>query len=391
MIPTARGSISLGEQRHLEHKLGRIAEKIRDQGKKRRLLAEVLRRTKNDFRLPVDDEKREIIEPRLVYQVEDADLGDLVVAGVDGGVLNEPLHGLDLILVRAVAAIFSYDNGELLKADYHPSEMPVPQLINVHEPLDSRELDVLVGLKRQLSELDRAREVVADRNIDALMLDGSVVPQYTTRASGTRTRELYKDLIDSYLSLYRICVDREILLLGAVKDSRSARLANIFEKKIFPRLIENSDLPSQEISSLDRTKDILMTSRDTAFLDYLLEEGERSFAFSYAEAPANLLEDLGDWKKRVHAFYSKPVPYDRPVRVEFIANREEALETVERAASLVSSLSADHDACAIPSVLIEADARAALASEEISILRDSIADRLEPSTMLDLRRERRPF
>lgn len=392
MIPMARESISLNEYQDLELKLGRIADKIKDQGRKRHLLAEVLKRAKSDFQLPINEEKREIIEPNLVYQVEEQSLKNLVIAGVDGGVLSKPLHGLDLILVRALAAIFYYDeDGELQETDYHPSEMPTPQLTNVHEPLDSKELDVLVRLKRQLAELNRAKEAISDGKIDALLLDGSVVPQYTNHASGDRSRELYKELIGSYKDLYRACMEKDILLLGAVKDSRSARLGKIFQEKILPLLLEDTELPQDEISSLRENKDVLMSSRDTAFLDYLLESGERSFAFKYAKAPASLLQNLGDWKKRVYAFYVKPVPYDRPVRVEFVSSREETLKTVDRAASLVSSLSANHEACALPSVLIEADARAALAQEEISILRDNIADRLEPSTMLDLRRERRPF
>lgn len=391
MIPIAGSSISASEHQHLERKVGEIAERIRDQGRKRRLTAEILKSAKDDFEIPIDDEKRDIIETSLVYPVENMDLEDIVVAGVDGGILNKPLHGLDLILVRSVVAIFSYENGNLLGADYHPSEMPVPRLVNVHEPLDSRELDTLVGLERQFSEMSKAKEAVEERDIDALLLDGSIVPQYVRNGAGGRTRELYEDLIESYKELYRTCTEKGILLLGAVKDSRSSRLANIFQKKIFPKLIEDEALSRDEITSFNENKNVLLVSRDTAFLDYLLEAGERTFTFSYAKAPANLLEDLGDWKKQIYAFYVKPVPYDRPVRVEFLSNQDEATETVERAASLVSSLSAGHDACALPSVLIEADARAALAEEEISILRDNISDRLEPSTMFDLRRERRPF
>ncbi|KXA96741.1 hypothetical protein AKJ38_02675, partial [candidate division MSBL1 archaeon SCGC-AAA259I14] len=126
-------------------------------------------------------------------------------------------------------------------------------------------------------------------------------------------------------------------------------------------------------------------------LDYFLDPSERSFTFKYSEAPANLLKDLGEWRKKIYSFYIKPVPYDRPTRVEFVKTSRDIQKTIEETATIMNSLSASHDACALPSVLIEADARAALAKEEISILRDSIADRLEPSTMLDLRRERRPF
>ncbi|KXA92656.1 hypothetical protein AKJ64_02600 [candidate division MSBL1 archaeon SCGC-AAA259E17] len=391
MISASKDSISLSEQQHLEDKIGKIAEKIRAQGEKRRLLAKVIREAKKDFKLPVDDEKLQLVESEMVYKVGKAPLEDLTIGGVDGGVLNKPLHGLDLILVRAIAAIFSYEDGELVSADYHPNEMPIPQLINVHEPLNSRELDVLVGMKRQLKELKVAEEALEAPNIDALMLDGSIVPQYTDHSSGARLRELYKEITDSFTDLYRKCRNRDVLLLGAVKDSRSARLVKIFRNKIFSKVLENADLPEAGVSSLDENKDVLTVSRDTAFLDYLLEAGERSFTFAYADAPAHLLEDLKDWKNKIFAFYVKPVSYDRPARVEFVADPKQVSEKAGRAASLINSLSADHEACALPSVLIEADARAALPEEEISILRDNIADRLEPSTMLDLRRERRPF
>ncbi len=390
MIPVG-DSISLTDHKHLENKIGRIAEKIRDQGEKRRILAELLKQIKNEIQVPIETENNDSIESDLVYPVENKSLEDLVVAGVDGGVLSKPLHGLDLILVRAVAAMFQYENGELRRADYHPSEAPAPNLVNVHEPLDSRELDVLTGLKRQLTELKRAKEALDRKDVDVLMLDGSIVPQYSKHTSKEKTKKLYKKLIKTFTNLYKKCTQEEVLLLGAVEDSRSTRLGTIFQKEIFPNILENANLSKEEINSFNKNKDVIVDSRDTAFLDYLLKEGERSFAFKYSTYPGNLLSDLEPWNKRICAFYIKPVPYDRPTRVEFIMNPEKTQETINKAAALVNSLSASHEACALPSVLIEADARAKLSQEEISILRDSIADRLEPSTMLDLRRERRPF
>ncbi|KXB04538.1 hypothetical protein AKJ49_01985 [candidate division MSBL1 archaeon SCGC-AAA382A03] len=390
MIPLEE-SISLNNNQLLERKIGKIAEKIKNQGEKRRILAKLLKKAKKDIQLPVEDETKSIIEPDLVYPVKEAKLDNLTIAGVDGGVLSKPLHGLDLILVRAIAAIFNYNNKGLKKANYHPNEMPAPELINVHEPLDSRELDILTGLKRQLTELNTAKEAIENQNIDALVLDGSIVPQYTNNAARKKTKETYRDLINSFTELYKTCAEKEILLLGAVEDSRSTRIAKIFQKEIFPRIIEYTNLTEQEITSFNNNKNILTNSRDTVFLDYLLDPSERSFTFKYAQAPANLLKDLGPWREKIYAFYIKPVPYDRPARIEFLNTSKNLQKTIERTASLINTLSASHEACALPSVLIEADARAALAEEEISILRDSIADKLEPSTMLDLRRERRPF
>jgi len=389
MIPVD-DSINLSNHKNLENKIGTIADKIRTQGEKRRALSELIRNVKKDVEVP-DDEERGPVESKLVYPVEDRSLEDLKVAGVDGGVLTKPLHGLDLILVRAVVTMFQYEDGDLKDVDYHPSEVPAPQLVNVHEPLDSKELDLLTGLKRQLTELQRAYEVLKEVDLDVMVLDGSIVPQYIHKASKERTKELYEKVIETYGKIYKTATRNEVLLIGAVEDSRSTRLTSIFEEDIFPEILENADLSEKDRFKFNENKDVVMESRDTAFLDYLLGAGERSFTFKYSKAPSSLLSDLHPWAKRVRAFYMKPVEYDRPTRVEFLTNPKNPKKTIERTASLVNSLSASHDACALPSVLIEADARASLSQEEITILRDNIADQLEPSTMMDLRRDRRPF
>lgn len=179
--------------------------------------------------------------------------------------------------------------------------------------------------------------------------------------------------------------------MGAIEDSRSTRIGKIFQKEVSGQIENSGELTGKEISSFNKNRGVLLSSRDTAFLDYFLKPGERTFTFRYAEEPAISFKDLSDWRNKIYSFYIKPVPYDRPTKVEFVETSGNLQDTTEKVATLMNSLSTSHEACALPSVLIEADARASLAKEDISILRDSIADRLEPSTMLDLRRERRPF
>ncbi|MDY6770111.1 MAG: hypothetical protein SVU88_04005 [Candidatus Nanohaloarchaea archaeon] len=60
--------------------------------------------------------------------VEDAVPGEMAVGGVDGGLAQESLHGMDVVLTRAVAAVFDYADGELSAADYHPSKNPSPDV-----------------------------------------------------------------------------------------------------------------------------------------------------------------------------------------------------------------------------------------------------------------------
>ena len=361
--------------------LANIVERIREQDGLRRKIAEALA----GLRGIALDGVEGIVEPSFVKPVGPDALSELVVAGVDGGMLEQQLHGLDLILVRAVTAIFHYRDNRLDWAEYFPSEMPSPRLIDIAEPLDAREFELLAGMERQQAELELAAQALKVSGAEFLLLDGSVVPQYTDRfPRDPKLLERYHGLLGAYTGLYDVCSESGAMLAGAVKDSRGGRFIDILMRKIIPRL-GGLGLKREELETLER-------SRDTVLLDHVLDVGERTFSFRYAENPSSyVLRDLGEWAMKVYVFYLKSVPFDRPLRVEFIDFEEDPSKTADRIASIVYALSSHHDAFGLPSVLIEADACARLAEEDLCVVRDSIADRLGPSTLLDLRRHRRPF
>ncbi|MDI6819827.1 MAG: DNA double-strand break repair nuclease NurA [Candidatus Hodarchaeaceae archaeon] len=376
----------------LELTLAEIVGKIREQEVKRRRVAELIKVLKDGVALARINESKlgGIVERRFSVRVEPDGLVNATTIGVDGGVLARPLHGLDLILTRAVAAIFNYRSGALFSADYYPNDMPEPRLTPITEPLDARELELVVAMERQLEELKLAASAIGVCDADILLLDGSVVPQYIDRfPHSKKVLELHRALIDAYLNLYEGCARSDTLLAGVVKDSRGARFIEILMQAL-PSVLEGQGLTRDDASTLAANRDVLANSRDTVFLDHVLETGERSSIFKYADTPS-VLRDLGEWGQRVHAFYLKAVPYDCPLRIEFVNGGEDLVPTAERVASLVYALSSYHDAYGLPSVLIEADARAHLYEEDLDIVRDSIADRLGMSTSLDLRRQRRPF
>jgi hypothetical protein len=381
---SAEGPIAPEGGIRLEQALADLAERIREHDRRRRKIADALKGLKgrvnpNEVDGPAFGEISESYFTRTVRRDE---LSDKTVIGVDGGLLTQQLHGLDLILVRAVAAIFHYTDGELDEVEYFPSEFPPPRLVDLTEPIDAREFELVVGVERQLAELQMAIQAVTSRSADLLLLDGSVAPQYIDRSvQGHRALRSYRRLIGTFGKLYEACDSTGTLLAGAVKDSRSSRFIDILRRKVL------SFLP--ELSPEER--EVLENSRDTVLLDRVLEVGERTFAFRYAENPGDVLKDLGKWASRIHVFYMKVVPYDRPLRVEFVDGGDGTSGMAERVASLLYSLSAHHDAFGLPSVLIEADARARLHGEEICMVRDSLADFLGPSVTLDLRRHRWPF
>jgi len=378
----------------LERTLIRITERIRNREQKRRAIAEVLRKLKQRINLFELEENRisEVAETRLCTKVQKVQISGKRVMGVDGGVLTQRLHGLDLVLIRAIAAVFEYESGKLSSAEYYPSEMPTPHLISIDEPLDSRELELLIGIQRQLTELRLAVEASKTLEVDAVLLDGSIVPQYIDKPPQTSgILKLYQELIKTLIKLYESCSRRNIPLIGVVKDSRSARFINIFQREILPILIKDNQLLLSDIITIKDNEGVLSNSRDTVFLGHLLDAGERSLTFNYSKKPAKVLESLNEWATRIYAFYIKSVPYDYPIRIEFVEKTSSIPQIANQIASLIYALSAHHDACALPSVLLEADACARLAEEELTIIRDNIADHLEPSALLDLRRQRRPF
>ncbi|MFH1821560.1 MAG: DNA double-strand break repair nuclease NurA [Methanobacteriota archaeon] len=364
-----------------EQALEAIAGRINEQQGRRKKVAEALAGLRK-----VSFERVEgIVEPFLVNEVKMDSLSDLIVAGVDGGLLEQQLHGLDLILVRALAAVFRYRDAMLSEAEYIPNEVPLPKLIDVSESLDAWEFQLLSGMERQLAEIELASNVAEKSGAKMIIIDGSVVPQYVERfPNNPLLFERYQKLIQAYVRLYQTCSKSNSFLVGAVKDSRGGRFTDILKRGILPAF-GDFGLEQGDLSILDR-------SRDTVLLDHLLEVGERTPAFTYAENPAGyVLRDLGAWAGKVYVFYIKTVPFDRPLRVEFLDILENPAETADSVASLVYALSSHHDAFGLPSVIIEADACARLVEEDLCMVRDSISDRLGPSSLLDLRRNRRPF
>ncbi|KUO40600.1 MAG: hypothetical protein AVW06_02335 [Hadesarchaea archaeon DG-33-1] len=392
MISSVEKLSSFQECAELENTLVGIAERILEQNERRRRVAEALQKLKGRIDLTRVDESevKEVMEPSFIKAVERDGLENVVVAGIDGGVLSQQLHGLDLILVRAVAAIFHYSGGELSAAEYSPGSVPSPRLISATEPLDARELELIIGVERQLAELKLAVQALRTKSPDVLLLDGSIVSQYVDRFShGSRLTKLYGKLMDAFSELYRSCTETGVPLAGVVKDSRSARFIDIFRRKVLPSL--EGGLPSDEALTFSKNMEILNNSRDTVLLDHVLNVGERSFTFSYAGNPASALRDLDGWGSKIFAFYLKTVPYDRPLRVEFLDLNVGQSRIADRIASLVYALSAHHAAFGLPSVLIEADVCARLSEEDLDMVRDSITARLGPFAPMDLRRHMIPF
>jgi len=310
----------------------------------------------------------------LALPVKKAELNGLKICGVDGGFLKKEYHGINLILRRAVAVCFSYSNGKLEKVDYLPDRNPSPEPLLIGAEINEVDFSCLANLRRVEMEIKTAISAVKEFNPDMLVMDGSIVvyPANIPEKSSS-AYPLYKEVVELYKELYEMCKDR--LLVGAIEDSKGKRYCNLLAEQK-PEL---KDSPC------------LKNATDTLMLYYLLNKGERTQHFSYSSADIPVLKDIGDWGKQIYAMYIKAVEFDRPLRIDFLSNKNVG-ETAERVAQIIQAISCQNRSYSYPSVLIEADARAKLKEREISLFKSAISEKLghNPS-LFELRRELRPF
>ncbi|MFH1470394.1 MAG: DNA double-strand break repair nuclease NurA [Candidatus Micrarchaeota archaeon] len=341
-----------------------IAKRIAETEESERRVAELLRA--RDVEIFPD-----ALERRLTREVKPGEVNGLVGA-VDGGLLAQEFHGIDLVVTRAVGVVFGYEDSKRVSHKYYPRALVAPE-VYADEYLETHEFLWYKSLLRLRGELSTARGMIEKLTPQFMLMDGSVVPQITDKpGEGSAIRGLYLEVIEEYKNLYKAADLNNCSLVGVIKDSRGKRFVEIMRRY------------------LGKEGEILGKAHDTGFLDFLLKEGERTFTFRYSstEKEHQVLKDLNDWGARVDAFYLKAVEGDRPLRVEFLEGKRK----FEEIASLVYTLSRINKNYAYPAVLIEADLRAALDQNEIDRVYGELVTKTGMrSSLRKLRRDSRPF
>ncbi len=340
--------------------------------KRKKIISEIFKIARKE----IDVDK--IAEKRIVLPVEKCSLNECI-AGIDSGFVGKSLYSLDIVLVRARAAIFTYSNNKLKKADYFPEFSSFPEPIVSSLALEKGELSTNKSLHRLKKEINLAKEVIEKFSPKYCFLDGSIVPQHADKPrANSKMQPFYLEIIKCFESLFETAERKKCDLIACVEDSRGTRFKSILKEFLLDKF--------PVLSGLNECY-------DSTILNYLLKEGERSFAFPYASSVKMhpVLNDFDEkWASMVHALYLKPSALDRPLRIEFLSQEKDLAERAQRLSAVTMALSSMHRSYAYPSVLIEADLRAKLKPEEINVVCDKISDRLGRH-FLGLRRNSRPF
>ena len=348
-------------------KIQEIAGKISDIEGKRKKLADFLKSVKSDV--------------KLSEKVGPFEISDMRISAVDGGIVKRSLHGFDFVLTRAVGVNFSYKTGKVYDVKYYPDKMPTPEFFFM-EALSDLDWVHTTSILRQRTEIRTAIETLEKFKPDLLLLDGSIIPHYQDRPAKTsKVHESYTEMISLYKRLFDTCLSNNIMLAGVVEDSRGVKFCDIVNEHVLSKVTH---------SSVPELKKILEKTRDTNLLYWILNEGERTDVFPYSDKTKEhpVMKEFEEFADKIHSFYIKTAKFDRPIRIDFLGEKEQA----EKFASVILSISSHHSGYGIPSVLIEADQVAKLAEDDIENIYEQVLTQTGSlPSIFKLRRDMRPF
>lgn len=361
-------------------RLNEIVEKINYMEMNRIRIGKILREINNSIKIGPNEE---ILDEKIINKVSIINNKKMSVLGIDGGIVKNSYHGLDLVLTRAVGVNFIYDGDKLKKVNYYPSSTPQPNPQIILDSFSEFELNSCFNFIRQLMEIDTTIESIRKIKPDVALLDGSVLPQYVTKPDNPILKEYYKKLINKYKELFEISEKTQTILAGVIEDSRGIKFCDILLRRILPKLKK---------IQLRELKLVLEKTRDSNLLYYVLEKEERTCIFNYSQNPSihPLIKEFNKISDNFFSFYIKTVEFDRPLRVDFFAT-ENQLGIANKVSNLLIKTSG-HSGYGLPAVLIEADQRAKLTQKDLDLFYLDLINKIgNVSGLFKMRREMRPF
>ena len=314
------------------------------------------------------------LEDNLSVKVELDNSSNLIVGGIDGGLLQKEYHGVNIIITRAVCAVFKYKDGKLLGSDYYPSAFPSPKIKIVKSSFDPSGFSSVASIFRLEGELGLACDMLSTQNdMDLLFLDGSLTLHPSVLGGVGPIKKGYEDLVGTVKRMYLLALEKKTILSGIVEDSRS----QAFIKNC------RSMLDVDDVKSLENVK-------DTHLLTYLLSVGERTSVFRTVDDNGGVSSEVKGFENNLFSFYIRPSEFDRALRVDFVA-KDNPVAVASKIASSIFSMSRHNSAYGIPPVIIDADQRAKLSGDELMSVENEIrrgAGSL--ASFSELRRNSRP-
>ncbi|MHA1670864.1 MAG: DNA double-strand break repair nuclease NurA [Promethearchaeota archaeon] len=358
-----------------------------------------------DFSEFIEDPYFDIKENVLTSEMIQANIRGLNVASVDGSSVVKHFMNADFSFLKAICVKYYFYKNDSSKIKYYPdvsgynNYLVQGNFINMEE----NNVDAQISMDMNFMEINLLNDLIEiSDNLDLIIIDGSIVPMPINLIFGRNDdiSHKYDNLLREYRRLYANCTDKDIILIGSIKDTRTSALIHSLRSGI--QILKPNTSRLSDFIKINY-RQIINYFSDLDFFTRLLNKSERSCIFNCKKDMKKIREsgikkEIPDYfPYNFYAFYLKTVKHDTPCRIEFFTNEDDTIKEASEKANLISSIilpiSIYNENYGLPIPQIEAHRRAVFKPSEINLLFNNLARNFSKNgiTLLDKRRARRPF
>jgi len=346
-----------------------------------------------------------IKENLVKKQVGSSNIRGLNVVSVDGSSVVKKFMNVDFSFLKAIAVNYYFYKNHTSKIDYFPditgfnNYMVEANYINREE----NAVETKVSMDMTFMEIKLLNELIEKNNsIDLIIIDGSIVimPINLIFSKDLEISKKYDKLLKEYQILYSNCIEKGIILIGSIKDTRTSALTHLIRNSI--QMLKPSTTKLTDFIKINY-RQIVDYFSDLDLFNRVLKKSERSCIFN-CKKELDKIRDTGIKKEipyyfpfSFYAFYLKTTLHDTPCRIEFFMDEKHSLKDASEKADLISSIllpiSSLNEYYGLPIPQIEAHRRAVFKPAEVNLLFNNLSRTLNSYgvSLLEKRRTRRPF
>jgi hypothetical protein len=346
-----------------------------------------------------------IKENLVKKQVSPSNIRGLNVVSVDGSSVVKKFMNVDFSFLKAIAVHYYFYKNHTSKIDYFPditgfnNYMVQANYINREENV----VETKVSMDMTFMEIKLLNKLIEKNNsIDLIIIDGSIVimPINLIFSKDLEISKKYDKLLKEYQTLYSNCIEKGIILIGSIKDTRTSALTHLIRNSI--QMLKPSTTKLTDFIKINY-RQIIDYFSDLDLFNRVLKKSERSCIFN-CKKELDKIRDTGIKKEipyyfplSFYAFYLKTTLHDTPCRIEFFMDEKHSLKDASEKADLISSIllpiSSLNEYYGLPIPQIEAHRRAVFKPAEVNLLFNNLSRTLNSYgvSLLEKRRVRRPF
>jgi len=346
-----------------------------------------------------------IKENLVKKQVSSSNIRGLNIVSVDGSSVVKKFMNVDFSFLKAIAVNYYFYKNHSSKIDYFPditgfnNYMVEANYINREE----NAVETKISMDMTFMEIKLLNELIEKNNsIDLIIIDGSIVimPINLIFSKDLEISIKYDKLLKEYQKLYSNCIEKGIILIGSIKDTRTSALTHLIRNSI--QMLKPSTTKLTDFIKINY-RQIIDYFSDLDLFNRVLKKSERSCIFN-CKKELDKIRDTGIKKEipyyfpfSFYAFYLKTTLHDTPCRIEFFMDEKHSLKDASEKADLISSIllpiSSLNEYYGLPIPQIEAHRRAVFKPAEVNLLFNNLSRTLNSYgvSLLEKRRTRRPF